>query len=70
MKILVFNGSPKKVKSDTMTRAFLDGMDAEFITLMEENIEREPLRRSICAKVKHPGAAARRACLRDTTSAS
>lgn len=48
----------------------MSGMDAEFVTLMEENIEREPLRRSICAKVKHPGAAARRACLRDTSFAS
>lgn len=48
----------------------VSGMDAEFVTLTEENIEREPLRCSICAKVKHPGAAARRACLRGTSSAS
>lgn len=48
----------------------VSGMDAEFVTLTEENIEREPLRRIIRSRVKHPGAAARRACLRDMPFAS
>lgn len=47
MKILVFNGSPKKEKSDTMhiTRAFLDGMndykeqDITFIDVIDKHIE-------------------------------
>ena len=47
MKILVFNGSPKKVKSDTMhmTRAFLDGMrdagaqDVHQIDVIDRRIE-------------------------------
>lgn len=47
MKILVFNGSPKKEKSDTMhiTRAFLEGMketrqqDIHIINIIEQNIE-------------------------------
>ena len=46
MKILVFNGSPKKDKSDTMhiTRAFLKGMqsyspqDIKFIHVVDKNI--------------------------------
>lgn len=47
MKILVFNGSPKKENSDTMhiTRAFLEGMketrqqDIHIIDIIEQNIE-------------------------------
>ncbi len=47
MKILVFNGSPKKENSDTMhiTRAFLEGMketrqqDIHIINIIEQNIE-------------------------------
>jgi putative NADPH-quinone reductase len=47
MKILVFNGSPKKENSDTMhiTRAFLDGkketlqQDIHIINIIEQNIE-------------------------------
>ena len=47
MKILVFNGSPKKEKSDTMhiTRAFLDGMndaspqDIQIINVADKHIE-------------------------------
>ena len=47
MKILVFNGSPKKEKSDTMhiTRAFLDGMndaspqDIQIINVTDKHIE-------------------------------
>ncbi len=47
MKILVFNGSPKKEKSDTMhiTHAFLDGMndyneqDITFIDVIDKHIE-------------------------------
>ncbi len=47
MKILVFNGSPKKEKSDTMhlTRAFLEGMndfapqDVSYIDVIDKNIE-------------------------------
>jgi multimeric flavodoxin WrbA len=47
MKILVFNGSPKKEKSDTMhiTRAFLDGMndaakqDVHIIDVIDRHIE-------------------------------
>lgn len=47
MKILVFNGSPKKEKSDTMhiTRAFLNGMndyleqDITFIDVIDKHIE-------------------------------
>ena len=47
MKILVFNGSPKKEKSDTMhiTRAFLDGMmetahhDIQTIHVIDQHIE-------------------------------
>ena len=46
MKILVFNGSPKREKSDTLhiTRAFLDGMndvhqnDVEFINVIDKRI--------------------------------
>ena len=46
MKVLVFNGSPKRNASDTMhmTRAFLDGMnsanqfDIEIINVIEKNI--------------------------------
>ena len=47
MKVLVFNGSPKKEKSDTMhiTRAFLDGMndaspqDVQIINVIDKHIE-------------------------------
>jgi multimeric flavodoxin WrbA len=47
MKILVFNGSPKREKSDVMhiTRAFLDGLntkgghDISIINLIDKNIE-------------------------------
>ena len=47
MKVLVFNGSPKRDKSDTMhiTRAFLDGMndagkqDVEIINVIDKHIE-------------------------------
>ncbi len=47
MKILVFNGSPKKDKSDTMhiTRAFIDGMnenekhDVHIIDVIDKNIK-------------------------------
>lgn len=47
MKILIFNGSPKRDKSDTMhlTRAFLEGMDefekqdAEIIHVIDKHIE-------------------------------
>lgn len=47
MKILVFNGSPKKDKSDTMhiTRAFIDGMnesaeqDVHIIDVIDQHIE-------------------------------
>ena len=47
MRILVFNGSPKKDKSDTMhiTRAFLEGMqeaapqDIRIIDVIDQHIE-------------------------------
>ena len=47
MKILVFNGSPKKEKSDTMhiTRAFLDGMqetrpqEIQTVDVIDKHIE-------------------------------
>ena len=47
MKILVFNGSPKREKSDTMhiTRAFLDGMndaspqDVHIVDIIDKHIE-------------------------------
>ncbi len=43
----------------------MSGMDAEFITLTEENIEREHLCCIIRSKVKHPGVEAKRAWLRE-----